>query len=253
MPDFMYPLLSALIAFASWKKGSLTPGGAGAAFAAASAIGLAAPRTFLLLMVFFFTSVPLSRFRRSRKARAETLHKKHGPRDLAQVLANSMAALSMLLMAAITADPSWELASLVAIGACTADTWASELGQLSKQVPRNILTLKPMATGLSGGVSLAGTAASLAASAFILLPTYLSTPGLSWRGLVIIAFFSFAGSILDSVLGASLQGKYLSPEGYLTEVSGPGYPLVKGFSFIDNDVVNFLASLLAASASTLFL
>lgn len=253
MPDFMYPLLSALIAFGAWKMGSLTLGGAVAAFAAAAVMGLASPQAFLLLMFFFFTSVPLSRFRRSRKAQAESLHKKHGPRDLAQVLANSLAALVMLLIAGITSDPSWELASLVAIGACTADTWASELGQLSHETPRNILTFKPMAAGLSGGVSIAGTAASLAASAIILLPVYLSTPSLPWHALFLIACFSFSGSILDSVLGSLLQGKYLAPEGHLTEVSGTGFPLVRGFAFIDNDVVNFLASLLAASASGIFL
>ncbi len=253
MTDFIYPLLSALIAFGAWKKGSLTPGGALGAFAVASFMGLAAPRSFLLLMVFFFTSVPLSRYRSSRKAKAESLHKKKGPRDLAQVLANSLAALLMLLLAEITADPSWELASLVAIGASTADTWASELGQLSQQAPRNILTLKPMATGLSGGVSLPGILASLGASAFILIPIYLSAPELSGGALFLIACFSFSGSILDSLMGALLQGKYLTPEGQLTEVSGPGYPLVQGFAFMDNDGVNFLASLLAASASVLFL
>ncbi|MEZ4523276.1 MAG: DUF92 domain-containing protein [Thermomicrobiales bacterium] len=46
--------------------------------------------------------------------------------------------------------------------AATSDTWATELGIRSGQMPRYVLSGRPVAAGLSGGITPAGTLASVA-------------------------------------------------------------------------------------------
>ena len=155
--------------------------------------------------------------------------------------------------------PASLAAFLASFAAASADTWASELGVLAKGNPRSILSLKTVVRGTSGGVSLPGTLASLAGALFIALlaggwilwgpaagswgPSVL--PGLIW----IVTVAGFAGSLVDSLLGAGVQARYREPSGMLTErPSSAGVPheLVEGFSWINNDAVNFLSICAAA-------
>ena len=56
----------------------------------------------------------------------------------------------------------FEAAFAGAIAAASADTWATEIGTLSPANPVSIATLRPVQTGMSGGVSILGIAASAA-------------------------------------------------------------------------------------------
>jgi uncharacterized membrane protein len=69
----------------------------------------------------------------------------------------------------------------------------------------------------------------------------------------------FTGSIIDSILGATVQVKYYCEEpGYITEKrmnKGSTNKIISGFPIITNDVVNFasgfISSLLTISAYVL--
>ena len=87
------------------------------------------------------------------------------PRKLRQVLANSLPFLACAAAFATTGDPWLLVVSAGALAACTADTWASEVGVYSKDDPVNILTRQPMQRGLSGGVSPLGLLATVVGSA----------------------------------------------------------------------------------------
>ena len=59
------------------------------------------------------------------------------------------------------------LATVAVVATVNADTWATELGVLSKNKPIFILTGKPVTTGTSGAISLGGTIAGFVGAFFI--------------------------------------------------------------------------------------
>ena len=66
---------------------------------------------------------------------------------------------------------------------------------------------------------------------------------------VLLWLAGFAGSVLDSVLGAALQAKYRTSEGRATErptTDGQPNQLVGGWRWVNNDVVNAISSCAAA-------
>ncbi len=153
----------------------------------------------------------------------------------------------------------WAAGFAVSFASSTADTWASELGVLSRFGPVSLLTFRPVPRGVSGGVSPLGTLMSVAGALFIALifaaeNAFLNAvPGGFLRLMVVVAVGGLAGSLLDSLLGATLQAQYAAQpasdgpsEGdtlIITErrMSPEGLPnrLVRGLSFVNNDVVNF--------------
>lgn len=128
-----------------------------------------------------------------------------------------------------------------------ADSMASDIGRLTKRKNLNIITFKPIEKGISGGVSLLGTLCALGGSLLLMLVP-LIFKAVSLKFYIAISFLAFVGTIIDSVLGALFQGLYKCKEcGKLIEnplsCCGEG-ELVKGFRFIDNTTVNYLASFL---------
>ncbi len=62
---------------------------------------------------------------------------------------------------------------LVTLSAVCADTWATEIGTWKKTATYNILNLKPVAQGVSGGISVHGTIGAVLGSITILFSGYL--------------------------------------------------------------------------------
>ncbi|AWW27181.1 MULTISPECIES: DUF92 domain-containing protein [unclassified Acetobacterium] len=250
--------------FAYWRK-SLRPSAALGAFLLAVALYLAGgPLFFILLMVFFLSSTFLSHFKAGLKDPiAARIHAKSGPRDIVQVVANGGAALIMAVPFAISQNPAYLVAVAASFAACNADTWASEIGILSRRAPVSLITLKPVNQGLSGGVSPLGLLASLGGSAVVALTYGLfqlmagNSGELLWMQMGIITLGGLLGSILDSLMGAAIQAKYISREtGELTEKSSYNNKpnqLHSGLSFVNNDFVNFASSLLAAVLVFIFI
>jgi uncharacterized membrane protein len=72
------------------------------------------------------------------------------------------------------------------------------------------------------------------------------------RGVWLVALLPAAlvggvvGSLVDSLLGATVQAMYLSPTGETEKRAsrdGVCYPLLRGWRWMNNDTVNFLSSL----------
>jgi uncharacterized membrane protein len=136
-----------------------------------------------------------------------------------------------------------------ALATVTADTWATELGTLSRTPPRLITTGRVVAAGTSGGISMLGTLATLAGGAMIGIAAGLLPKGLLWSIALPLGLVSgLAGSLIDSLLGASLQRQGYCPSCQAaTEARihhcGVASKLTRGCSWLGNDAVNFLASL----------
>ncbi|MBY6275123.1 DUF92 domain-containing protein [Symbiobacterium thermophilum] len=240
-------LLASLIGLAAWRKGALTPSGVlGAILTGTAVFGLGGWPGGLALVAFFVSGSLLSRLFRQRKAVVEADFAKTGTRDLGQALANGGVAAVAAVAYTATGQAGWMGAILGSLAAAAADTWATELGVLARSAPRLITTFKPVPPGTSGAVSVGGTLAAVGGGLFIALVGALADPRW-WRLLPWVTLAGLAGSFLDSLLGATLQGVYWCPQcGKETErpVHGCGSRtrLHRGLQVVSNDLVNLLAT-----------
>ena len=109
--------------------------------------------------------------------------------------------------------------------------------------------MKKCQQGISGGMSIIGTIASLIASTFIAIIALIFGK-ISFTDSLIITAAGFLGGVFDSLLGSLLQIKYKCTvcDSIVEREEHCGAQTVKysGIRFIDNDVVNFLSTLFAA-------
>ncbi|KAG0224489.1 Transmembrane protein 19 [Mortierella sp. GBA43] len=155
---------------------------------------------------------------------------------------------------------------------CNGDTWASELGILNKSWPTLITTLKKVPPGTNGGVSLLGLGASLAGGFLIGVTAAASVfaqlaieSSVSWQsgdwtslsslnpsyflGLVLAGTGAgFFGSLLDSLMGATIQKSNYSTKKKMITYKAPEkddeIKEISGFDILDNHQVNFFSSLI---------
>jgi len=244
-------LLAAVVAYAAYRARSLSAGGAVAAFAVGAIVfGAGGWPAAAVLFAFFAPSVLLSRAGRARKRALQDVGKQ-GARDAWQVLANGgVAAACALAMPFAGAAAAAAFAG--AFAAAAADTWATEIGTLAPAQPRSILTLRRMPAGLSGGVTLMGTAASICGALFVALVAGLAHVA----PLLPVAAAGVAGSLLDSALGASVQALRWCPaceRACETDPHHCGTPttLRRGLGWLENDAVNLAATLGGAALAAL--
>jgi len=246
--------LSMFVSLLSLKIGFLKPSGAAATFLLGSIIfgfggfAFAAP-----ILTFFLLSSLLSRLTQKRKL-VDMIFQKTGVRDFYQVMANGGLAGVIVLIIYFFKDNSLYLIYLSVISAATADTWATEIGIFSQSNPRLITTLKKVSAGTSGAISLMGSIAAIAGSVVITIIGYYSAilmelPYQISTYLIFIIPAGFLGSMTDSFIGATLQSQYQCEKCLkITEKEihcNKNSRLIKGFKFIDNDVVNFIATFFA--------
>ncbi|MBR2281819.1 MAG: DUF92 domain-containing protein, partial [Spirochaetales bacterium] len=143
-----------------------------------------------------------------------------------------------------------------AIAEATSDTFAGEIGRLSSKGPVSILTKKPVPAGVSGGVTWLGTVGAFLSSAFIAVCWYvfflfsIGPNAVSVHGAALVCLLGFAGAIVDSYLGATIQALYFDPESRaLTEkdeIDGRKLELSRGVRWVDNDMVNLISNIFSA-------
>lgn len=212
-----------------------------------------------LLLAFFVSSSALSHFKESQKENLAEKFSKGSQRDLGQALANGGAAALFMTIFGLTHEPLWWAASAAALAAANADTWATELGVLSKTPPRLITNGQVVEVGTSGGISGAGTLAALAGAFLIGLVAFifaLLDPSLqAGNPFVLLLFVTGSGlvaSLFDSLLGATVQAIYYcdscrkETERNPLHRCGTQTHLIRGWQWLDNDWVNFAATIVGA-------
>jgi uncharacterized protein (TIGR00297 family) len=238
-------IASAAIALVAWRARALSASGALAAVAVGTATyGALGWHGAAVLLAFFTSATALGRVGRARKKTALAEVDKPGARDAAQVLANGLAAAVCAVLAGT--DARFALAFAGAFAAANADTWGTEIGALARGLPRSIVTLRPVATGLSGGVTLAGTVAEAAGAllvALVALPLFPHVAAPAALGIVTAA--GFGGALFDSVLGATVQtlrwcGQCQRATEREPHPCGANTERLRGF--LNNDAVNLLAT-----------
>jgi uncharacterized protein (TIGR00297 family) len=252
---------------AYWRRSLSASGVLGAVLIGTLIFGFGGWVRGLLLIAFFISSSLLSHYRDRRKAALAEKFAKGNRRDLGQTLANGGMAALLALVIGLTGAGSGFYAFLAlafygALATVNADTWSTELGVLARSQPRLLTTGRPVPIGTSGGVTAEGFAAALAGATFIGAVGFvliqaaarLSTGAWllsDWIVILVAALSGFVGSAFDSLLGATVQAMYVCDQcGVETErtVHRCGQPTrqIRGWRWLNNDWVNFLASVAGA-------
>lgn len=123
---------------------------------------------------------------------------------------------------------AWVLGYIASLATKLADTFASEIGKAYGKTTFLITSLQPVPRGTEGAISLEGTLASVVGGLSLSLYAY-TVVGLiqSWEGVGVATFAAFVATMIESLIGATLQEK-------------------KGFEWMSNEVVNFLNTLIGA-------
>ncbi|MBE0645975.1 MAG: DUF92 domain-containing protein [Bacteroidetes bacterium] len=249
--------LGLAIAAAAHAARMLQPSGAVATFLLATIIfGIGGWQWTLPIFVFFILSSLLSKWRKRQKAPFESMFEKSGNRDAGQVAANGAIVGALALIWHFTGDERLYLLSLVAVAVVTADTWGTEIGVLAHRQPRSVLSGRRVPPGTSGGISLTGSLGGVAGATIVTLPVLLFIP-LSPRQFIAIVVFGALGSLIDSVLGATVQAQYRCTVcGKDTEkpmhCDAPALRL-RGLPWLRNDVVNLVSTVIAVTLAALLL
>ena len=249
--------LAIAIALLARNRKTLTTNGAVAAVIVAAACIAAGWSWGIILVVFFVGGTTLSQIGRQSKLIATgDIVGKGGPRDARQVFANGGPFAAAAIASVVWPSHTWEVFGAGAIAASSADTWATEIGTLSRSAPRSIIQWTLVRPGTSGGVTWLGMCAALGGAALIALVTFLA----GWPGIAVCAALigGFIGSLVDSLLGAALQVKRWCPRcekptERVTHVCGTTTEIVGGITWLDNDAVNVLSSIAGALIGTVCL
>lgn len=237
-----------MVAGLAYLAGSLSVSGALAAVSVGVlTFGVGGWHATILLLLFFVSSSMLSKVGGVRKQRVASAFAKGGRRDWAQVLANGFLASGMATLYGLTGDLIWFAGLAGALAASNADTWSTELGVLAKRWPRRIISGEIVEPGTSGGITLEGSLASLAGAGLIALAAALGQG--EWGLMPAVILAGFSGALVDSLLGASVQTIYFCPqcaketERHPLHGCGAQTAYVRGWRWMTNDSVNFIASL----------
>jgi uncharacterized protein (TIGR00297 family) len=179
------------------------------------------------LLALFLLTWGATRFGRSKKQQLGVAEDKRG-RNAAQVAAN-LGVAGVGAAAALTFPSSlYAVIVVAALAEATADTLASELGEVLGGQPFMITSLRPVSAGSDGAISLVGTLAGASGAVLIVLVAVL-TLRLSVAQSVCAAAGATAGLFVDSLLGATAERR----------------------GWLNNDAVNFLSTLAATLIATL--
>ena len=194
-----------------------------------------------------------------------------GQRNWLQVLCNggigSVCALLYLYTSGVgelpinLTGPKMDAATVFSLGflaslSCSGgDTWASEVGSAVGGTPRLITTFRKVPRGTNGGVTMIGLVSSVAGGLVVGISYYVAlllfsiskscTP--QWMVIIIASLSGLVGSLIDSILGATIQYSGYSEE-IKKVVNSPGVDVkhISGFNLVGNHAINFLSSLFTA-------
>ncbi len=242
-------IFAIFITYLAYRAHTLKKSGVyAAAFTGTIIFGIGGWQWAILLLTFFITSSALSRAFKKRKQGLNEKYSKGHHRDAGQVFGNGGVATFFAALHFFFPNSAWPwLGFAAALAAVNADTWATELGVLNPRSPRMITDLrKVVEKGTSGGISLIGTLAALAGAGLIgLLASLLGSQPASVSTGFIVTLAGLAGSLFDSLLGATVQAIYYCPkhnketEQHPVHTCGTPTTQIRGWSWLDNDWVNF--------------
>lgn len=180
----------------------------------------------------------------------------HSARRASQIAAVGLFAIIFLGIYRYTDYELFYYLFFLALTEQFADSMASDIGRHTNRSNVNIITLKPIEKGISGGISALGTVSALLGSLLLMsIPYFLGAVSLA--AYIVISLLSFLGTVIDSVVGALFQALYRCREcGVKVEKNthcGIEAELIKGFRAVDNTAVNYIAGFLTSAIGVLLI
>ena len=256
--NYIVPILATFpIIIISKKKSALTRSGLITALALDVLVSISFGNFgFVTLGIFFVGAIIVDKIKKHNKHHGRNdIDFKGDCRDAMQVLANGIPAAIAALGFLISGKVLFIIPFVASIAEAFADTCASGIGVFAKKT-FDPFRMKKCEKGLSGGMSLVGTFASIAASFIIAFSALLwQFEGYGIYEALIAALAGVLGAIFDSFMGSILQAKYRCAAcGKVTEREehcGICTTLTSGFAVIDNDIVNLISCAFAAALALL--
>lgn len=198
------------------------------------------------IVIAFTITVVVEKIAHRDDQSSETITKKTGARDTIQLFANGLTALVAIILAFFLKKKGAYIAYCAAIAESLSDSVAAAVGSNTKGKVIDIVSLTEIPRGLSGGISLIGSATCILASVLMGIVAK-ALFGISIFDASIIAASAIAGCFIDSYLGSCVQVKYICKTcGMVTEREthcDSHTDHLSGNPFFDNDKVNFISNL----------
>lgn len=217
--------LNALVAWAGHRARTVSwPGAVAGAIIGITVFAGFGWQGWLLLLITFIAASAVSRMGLKRKLVLGIAEERGGRRGPGNAIANTgVSTIAALVALAGPSDDVARLAFVAALVAGGSDTIASEIGKAWGRRTWSITTLARVPPGTSGAMSVEGTAAGVAGAVGLgLAAVALGLAPIAWLTAIVIG--ATAGSLLESWLGATLEG--------------PG--------ILNNDMLNFINTAAAA-------
>lgn len=225
---WMVPLavfINAVVAAAGYRARTVTVSGAVCGGLLGTVVLVCAGwQGWTLLLVTFAAAVVASRLGLQRKQRLGIAEDRGGRRGAGNAFANTGIASVAAVMAVFTYahDPAL-LAFTAALVAGASDTVASEIGKAWGRRTFLLTTLRPVAPGTSGAMSLEGTLAGVSSAALLALVAF-ALGLITLPEVAVVVAAATAGALIESALGATLEHR----------------------GVVNNDVLNFVNTGVAA-------
>ncbi|MGD0080644.1 MAG: TIGR00297 family protein [Methanoregula sp.] len=162
-------------------------------------------RWFMIMLTFFILGSAATRYKFEYKKRIGVEQGQSGARGYRNVFANGIVATAAAVLFGVFQQPVFIVVYVGCVATAAADTVASEIG-VTGGIPYMITTLKKVPIGTNGGVTLVGETVALLggfAVSLVALLIGVITPSM----LVICTLAGFAGTNIDSFVGATLENK----------------------------------------------
>ena len=188
-----------------------------------------------------------------------------GPRTLKQVAANGiLLAVFAVLYRTGQGNSAFIAAFLGCAGAVAGDTWATAATQFTTSSPRLLTSGQRVPPGTPGavtgvGIALTALAGFFASLVFLSGATFLDGGSVSAAICIVLSLAAIvgavAGALFDSYLGAACQALYADANGRMTDEAvadnGTINSYVRGWRWLNNDLVNFSNSVAGALSAFL--
>lgn len=163
-------------------------------------------------------------------------------RTAQQVFSNGWIGVVLYMLYGLTDEFHWQVLAWCSFAISICDTVSSEVGTAVGGKTYNITNFRKMHSGLSGGISLAGTLGGLVALLLLAICLYFLLP-VTAAQLFLVVVVGMIGMLVDSFMGSKWQA--LWRKGHVwTETSNQeeDLQLEKGIVWLDNHWVNFLSN-----------
>jgi len=199
-----------------------------------------------VLAAFFISTNLVSRL--GPPVPPSNLDPKESRRDVWQVYANGGPAAFVAVMGSSGTELRLWLVT-ASLAAAAADTWATSVGARSRVPPKLLWSGRSVPPGTSGGVTVAGSFGAVVGALIV------SATGALASDVVLLlpagTLIGFLGMAMDSLLGATLQGRFWcaecqQPSEWRVHRCGSRTQWKAGWAWLNNDVVNLLSTAMAA-------